>query len=71
MIRIFVEVNGGAFRLEVAVQAGSISEALNVVKDRYPAGDIRVRFPIDGEEFFVREDDGSSLMELEASKVAG
>ncbi len=53
MIKVCVEVREGAAPFEVAVYAGSISQAVGIVKGRFPGRDARVVFPIDGEEFFV------------------
>ena len=52
MIKVSVEVCEGAALFEVAVYADSISQAVNITKGRFPGRDVRVVFPIDGEEFF-------------------
>jgi hypothetical protein len=39
----------------VAVRAESIRRAVSLVTERYPKGDVRVRFPIDPEGFFVED----------------
>ena len=53
MIKVSVEVREGVVPFEVAVYAGSISQAVGIIKGRFPGRDVRVVFPIDGEEFFV------------------
>ncbi len=53
MIRISVEVSGGAARYRVAVQAESIRRALEIAAALHPGGDLRFTLPIDPEAFFV------------------
>lgn len=53
MIRISVEVSGGAARYRVAVQAESIRRALEIAEALPPGGDLGVTLPIDPEAFFV------------------
>jgi hypothetical protein len=45
MIRVPTEVNDDSGRLIVTVQAVSIRRALELVKSRYPDGEVRVSFP--------------------------
>ena len=62
MIKIAIEVKSGTTSFKVAVQAGSIEEALDIVK-RYNAGkECEVVFPIDPEGFFVEDDPGRGGM---------
>jgi hypothetical protein len=56
MVRISVEVNSGAARFRVSVQAQSIERALEIVQRQNPGKDCKVTFPIDTEPFFVEED---------------
>ena len=56
MVRISVEVNSGAARFRVSVQAQSIERALEIVQRQNHGKDCKVRFPIDTEPFFVEED---------------
>jgi hypothetical protein len=55
MVRISVEVSNGAARFRVSVRAQSIERALELVQGQNPGKDCKVRFPIDGESFFVEE----------------
>ena len=55
MVKISIEVRNGTARLEVAVQAWSIQQAMSLVRERYPGADVRVRFPIDPEGFLVKD----------------
>jgi hypothetical protein len=55
VVKISIEVRNGATRLDVAVQAWSIQQAMSFVRERYPNTDVRVRFPIDPEGFFVQD----------------
>jgi hypothetical protein len=55
MVKISIKVYYGAIQFGVAVQAESIERALSLVATRYPESDVRVRFPIDPESFFVKD----------------
>jgi len=55
VVKISIEVRNGTARLEVAVQAWSIQQAMSLVRERYPGADVRVRFPIDPEGFLVKD----------------
>ncbi len=55
MVRITVEIGDGATRYRVAVQAESIRRALEIVKGLNPGDDLKVKFPIDPETFFVED----------------
>ena len=55
MVKVSVEVRSGAARFDVAVQAESIQQALSVVKERYAKANVKVRFPIKPESFFVED----------------
>lgn len=52
MVRVSVEVREGDDLFEVTVYADTISGAVGIVRARFPGHDVRVVFPIDGEEFF-------------------
>jgi hypothetical protein len=55
MIRISVQVSGGAARFEVTVEAESIERALEIAARQYPGKECEVTFPIDPEAFFVED----------------
>ncbi len=55
MIKGSVEVCNGTARFDVTVQAESIRLAVSSVRGRYPGGDVRVKFPMDPEDFFVED----------------
>jgi len=56
MIRVAIEVRNGVATLDVvAVRAESIRRAVGLVAARYPGADVRVRFPIEPEGFFVKD----------------
>lgn len=55
MVKVSVEIRNGAARFNVAVRAESIRQAMSIVGGRYPGGDVRVKFPIDQESFFVKD----------------
>ena len=55
MVEVSFEVHDGVALFKVAVRAQSIERAASVVKGSYPGYDIRVKFPIDPEGFFVAE----------------
>ena len=50
-----MEVCSGAARFDVGVQAESIQRAMSLVKEQYPKGSVKVRFPIEPESFFVED----------------
>ncbi len=62
MIKVSIEVREGAARFSVAVRADSIRRAVSLVTERYPKGDVRVRFPIEPERFFVEDTDAPAGM---------
>jgi hypothetical protein len=53
MVKVSIEVHNGAALFEVAVRAQSIERAASIVTGSYPGCDIRVKFPMDPEGFFV------------------
>jgi hypothetical protein len=55
MVKVSVEVRSGAARFRVGVQAPSITDALGVVRRRYPQGKVTVKFPKEPEGSFVKE----------------
>ena len=57
MIKVWVEVSKGAESFAVAVYARSIRRAFQVAKARYPDSLVRTIFPIQPDDFFVRESD--------------
>jgi hypothetical protein len=52
MVKVSLEVREGADSFEVTAHADSISQAVGATKHRFPDGEVRVVFPIDGDEFF-------------------
>lgn len=55
MVRVKIEVSDSTTRLLVVVLAGSIEQAVDYVKDQYAGWQVRVLFPLDSEDFFVRD----------------
>jgi hypothetical protein len=55
MVKVSVEVRSGSARFWVSVRAQSVEQAANIVASWYPDRDVRMRFPIDPESFFVEE----------------
>jgi hypothetical protein len=55
VIRVTIEVWDRATRFRVVAQAKSIREAASIAAARYPNAEVRARFPIDPESFFVEE----------------
>lgn len=54
MVKVSIEVRKGAARFSVAVRAESIRRAVSLVAGRFPgADDVRVKFPIDPEDFLA------------------
>jgi hypothetical protein len=54
MIKVSMEVREGAALSTAIVQAESIREAVNITRERYPGREVRVIFPIDAEDFFIK-----------------
>jgi hypothetical protein len=52
MIRVAVEVREGATLSRETVSAGSVRQAVSIMRERYPGRDVRVVFPISPEDFF-------------------
>ena len=68
MVRISVEVEQGAVRYRVVVQAESIRRAVQIVEEMNQGNDFRVVFPIDPETFFVKDPTATAgLIEQEES----
>lgn len=59
MVRVSLEVREGPERFELTAHADSISEAVGATRQRFPGGEVRVVFPIDGDEFFG--EDGATV----------
>jgi hypothetical protein len=55
MVRVSIKVRNGAVHFDVVVQAESICRAVSLVGVRYPKSDVRVKFPIDPESFFMED----------------
>jgi hypothetical protein len=55
MVKVSIEVRNEATHFNVAVRAQSIKRAVSIVRQSYPHRDVRVKFPIDPEGFFVEE----------------
>jgi hypothetical protein len=64
MVKVCVEVRNGAAHFRVGVQAKSIRRALGVVGVRYPNGEVRVKFPIEPDGFFVNGSAGAEMVEI-------
>jgi hypothetical protein len=54
-VKVSIEVRSGAAHFDVALQAESIERAMSFVKERYPKGNVKVKFPIEVESFFVED----------------
>lgn len=55
VIRVVIEVWNEGVRCSLVARARSVREAASVVGAMYPNADVRVRFPIDPEAFFVKD----------------
>jgi hypothetical protein len=53
MIRVVIEVRNGATSFGLVAQARSVREAASIAAAVYPNAEVRVKFPIDAEAFFV------------------
>jgi hypothetical protein len=54
-VNVSIEVRSGAARFDVAVQSQSIERAVSLVGERCPNGNVRVKFPIDADGFFMKD----------------
>jgi hypothetical protein len=54
MIKVSMEVREGAALSTATVQAESIREAVSITRERYPGREVRVIFPIEAEDFFIK-----------------
>ena len=55
MVKVSIEVQSGAARFDVGVQAESIQRAVSLMQERYSKGTVKVKFPIEPERFFVED----------------
>ena len=55
MIRVVIEVRDEATSSRVVAQAESLREAASIAAAVYPNAEVRVKFPIDPEAFFVKD----------------
>jgi hypothetical protein len=55
MVKASIEIRSGAAHFDVGVQAESIQRAMSLVREPYSEGNVRVKFPIDPEGFFVAD----------------
>jgi hypothetical protein len=55
VIRVVIEVWNGVTHSSLIVQARSVREAARIAAAVYPTADVRVKFPIDPEAFFVKD----------------
>jgi hypothetical protein len=55
MVRVSMEVDSGATRFRVMVQAESIERALEIARSYNPAKECKVTFPLDPEALFIEE----------------
>jgi hypothetical protein len=71
MIRVSMEVREGAALSRETVQAESIREAVSITRGRNPGRDVRVKFPIDAEDFFIddpAEENGRKKLSIGAAE---
>jgi hypothetical protein len=69
MIKVSMEVREGAALSRTTVQAESPGEAVSITRRRYPGRDVRVKFPVDPEDFFI-EGPGEDNSRTRPSTVA-
>jgi hypothetical protein len=70
MVKVSVEVQSGAAHFRVAVQAQSIRRAVSLVGARYSDAEVRVKFPIEPEGFFVEGAGARAEMVEQPKKLA-
>ena len=72
MIKVSMEVREGATLSRATVEAESIREAVSITRERYPGRDVRVKFPIEAEDFFIEgptEGNGWAKLSGERSSI--
>jgi hypothetical protein len=55
VVRVSIEVNSGAARFRVGIQASNIQRAVSLAEGLNSASDVKVVFPIDPEAFFIED----------------
>jgi hypothetical protein len=55
VVNVSIEVRSGAAHFDMAVLAQSIQRAVSLVGERYPNGNVRVKFRIDAEGFLMKD----------------
>lgn len=66
MVRVSIEVRSGAARFRVGIRAESIERAVSLVEKRFPGRNVKVRFPLDPEGFFVEDSAARTFEQLAA-----
>lgn len=61
MIRVPFEVTGEEGSFKVMVRAASMRRAEENLRSRYPGGEVRLVFPLDGNDFFAGNDKAETL----------
>ena len=69
MIRVVIEVSNEATASSVVARARSLREAASMAAAEYPNADVRVKFPIYPEAFFV--EDPTALAGIASFRRAG
>ncbi len=67
MVKISVEVKSTSATFRVAVQAQSVERALHIVQSQNPTKECSVRFPMDPEAFFAKEEQRVGALGREAA----
>jgi hypothetical protein len=55
VVNVSIKVRSGAARFDVADLAQSIQRAVSLVGEGHSNGNVRVKFPIDAEGFFMKD----------------
>jgi hypothetical protein len=55
MVKVSIEVRSGATHFDVGVQAESVQRVMSLVRERYPEGSVKAKFPIESQSFFVED----------------
>ena len=70
MIKVSIVVHSGAASFQVAVRADSVERARSLAQRLRAGSDVRVKFPIDPEGFFVKDPATQVEMVELAEKIA-
>ena len=67
MVCVRFEVNDNGASSRVMVLAESLRHAEEVLRSKYPQGEVSIVFPLDGERYFAGHGEGEEIVEQDLS----